>query len=148
MPLLGLLVTGNYLLSNEFVLYSDHQAFKYLQSQKRLTDRWVEFLQTFMFVLRHRPGEDNKVAYALSHVANLLHTLSIQVLGFDRTKSVYSSCPEFGIFYSQWIFFRGVHLCIPHASFQDLLVWEMHAGGSAGHLGRDKTIALVEDRFY
>lgn len=44
--------------------------------------------------------------------------------------------------------FRGVHLCILHASFQDLLVWEMHAGGSTGHLGRDKTIDLVEDRFY
>ena len=39
-------------------------------------------------------------------------------------------------------------LCIPRTSFRDLLIWEMHVGGLAGHFGRDKTIALVEDRFY
>ena len=39
-------------------------------------------------------------------------------------------------------------LCIPRTSFRDLLIWEMHVGGLAGHFGQDKTIALVEDRFY
>ena len=33
-------------------------------------------------------------------------------------------------------------------SFRELLIWEMHAGRLAGHFGRDKTIALVEDKFY
>lgn len=44
--------------------------------------------------------------------------------------------------------FQGTHLCIPHTSVRDFIVWEMHAGGMAGHFGRDKTIALVEDHFY
>ena len=39
-------------------------------------------------------------------------------------------------------------LCVPRTSFRDLLIWEMHAGDFVGHFGRDKTIALVEDRFY
>ena len=39
-------------------------------------------------------------------------------------------------------------LCIPRTSFRDLLIWEMLVGGLAGHFGRDKTIALVEDKFY
>lgn len=154
-------------MANKFFLYFDHQAFKYLQSKKRLTNRhvaWVEFFQTFTFVLRHRSGEDNKVVDALSHVANLLHTLNIQVLGFDRIKSIYSSYPDFGIIYQDILdshyrnhvnfvihdgyFFRGVLLCIPRTLFQDLLVREMHVGGLAGHLGRDKTITLDEDRVY
>ena len=44
--------------------------------------------------------------------------------------------------------FKGTHLCVPRSSLRDFLVWELHARGLAGHFGRDKTIALVEDRFY
>lgn len=44
--------------------------------------------------------------------------------------------------------FRGSKLCIPHTSLIDFIVWELHAEGLAGHFGRDKTIALVEDWFY
>lgn len=43
--------------------------------------------------------------------------------------------------------FRATKLCIPRTSLRDFLVWEMHAGGLAGHYGRDLTLALVEDRF-
>jgi hypothetical protein len=28
------------------------------------------------------------------------------------------------------------------------VIWELHAGGAAGHFWRDKTIAMVGDRFY
>ena len=44
--------------------------------------------------------------------------------------------------------FKVTKLCISRTSFRDLLIWEMHVDGLAGHFGRDKTIALVEDRFY
>uniref|UniRef100_A0A2N9EPA1 Chromo domain-containing protein n=1 Tax=Fagus sylvatica TaxID=28930 RepID=A0A2N9EPA1_FAGSY len=39
-------------------------------------------------------------------------------------------------------------LCIPRTSVRDFLVWELHAGGLAGHFGRDKTIEEVERQFY
>ena len=44
--------------------------------------------------------------------------------------------------------FRAIHLCIPNTSLHDHLIWEIHVGGGAGYLGHDKTIVLVEDRFY
>lgn len=31
---------------------------------------------------------------------------------------------------------------------RDFLVWELHVDGIIGHFGKDKTIVLVEDRFY
>ena len=44
--------------------------------------------------------------------------------------------------------FKVTKLCIPRTSFRNLLIWEMHAVGLARHFRRDKTIVLVEDRFY
>ena len=35
-----------------------------------------------------------------------------------------------------------------HFSVRDFLLWEIHAGGLAGHFGRDKTIEEVERQFY
>ena len=59
----------HYLLSKEFVLFSDHEALKYLHSQQKLSDKhaqWVEYLKDYTFVIRRKKGKDNVVADALS----------------------------------------------------------------------------------
>ena len=157
----------HYLLHQEFVLFSDHEALKYLHAQKKLNfrhSRWVEYLQDYTFVLKHKAGVENRVADALSRRASLLSTLSVEVIGMDRLKETYADCPDFGQIYaalqegpsSDYVdyllqdgyLFRGTRLCIPRTSVRDFLIWEMHAGGLAGHFGRDKTIDTVEHRFY
>ncbi|VVA38897.1 PREDICTED: reverse mRNAase, partial [Prunus dulcis] len=123
-----------YLLPNEFVLYSDHQALRYLHSQRNVSSRhikWTEYLQIFTFVIRHRPRVDNKVADALSR----------EVTAGNRRDHV-------DFLLRDGYLFRGTQLCIPRTSLRDFLVWELHAGGLAGHFGKDKTITLVADRFY
>ncbi|KAJ0962486.1 hypothetical protein J5N97_030314 [Dioscorea zingiberensis] len=100
----------------------------------------------------------------LSNVVTVLHSMSTSVIGFDRLKDEYPLCLDFGSIYSEVLagnrrahidfllwdgyLFRGSTLCIPRTSLRDFLIWELHAGGLAGHFGKDKTIALVEDRFY
>ena len=89
----------HYLLPQEFVLYSDHEALRYLNSQKRLNARhskWVEFLQDYTFVLKHKAGIENKVADALSQRVMTLVTMSAEVIGFERLREEYDSCPDFG----------------------------------------------------
>lgn len=45
-------------------------------------------------------------------------------------------------------FFRGTCLCIPHSSFGDFLVWELHVGNLTGHFGKEKTTVLFANIFY
>ena len=89
-----------YLLPIEFVLFSDHQALRYLNSQKKLNAqhaKWVEFFNEYSFVINHRSGIENKAAEALSRLTVTLHRMSAHVIGFDRLKNEYSACPDFGI---------------------------------------------------
>ena len=93
-----------YLLPTEFVLFSDHQALRYLNSQKKLNARHakrVEFLNEYSFVINHRSGIEKKAADALSRLTDTLHHMSAHVTGFDRLKNKYSACPDFGIIYNE-----------------------------------------------
>ena len=55
----------HYLVHREFILHTDHEALKYINGQHKLNARrakWVEYLQEFTFVLKHKAGKDNVVA--------------------------------------------------------------------------------------
>ena len=144
----------HYLLSQEFVIYSDHEALRYLHSQKKLNFRdssWVEFLQCYHFVVKHKAGVKNKTANALSRRVCLLSIMSVKVTGFERLKDDYESCLDFGELYTslsnaprpilddytlqEGYLFKANKLCIPRSLVRDFLVWEIHVGGLAGHFG-------------
>ncbi|PKU62169.1 RNA-directed DNA polymerase [Dendrobium catenatum] len=89
---------NHYLLANEFVLYSDHEALRFLNHQKKLKARhaqWSEFLSAFHYVLKHKAGHNNQVADALSRRHLLLQTLQSQVIGFDVIKELYNKDADF-----------------------------------------------------
>ncbi|WKA05219.1 hypothetical protein VitviT2T_023197 [Vitis vinifera] len=157
----------HYLSYKEFVLYSDHEALRYLNSQKKLNSRhakWSSFLQLFTFNLRHCAGIENKVADALSRKTLFLVNMSTTTIGFEELKHCYDNDADFGDVYSSllsgskatcidfqilegYLFYKN-RLCLPRTSLRDHVIWELHGGGMGGHFGRDNTIALVEDRFF
>eukprot|EP01018_Ginkgo_biloba_P033864 Gb_14356 [translate_table: standard] len=52
----------HYLLPKEFVVFTDHQAWKFISSQAKLNTRhakWVETLQSYTFTLRHKSRKSN-----------------------------------------------------------------------------------------
>ena len=56
-------------MSKDFILYSDNHALQYIMQQPKLNQKhakWVEYLQSFNFVLKYINGQSNKVANALS----------------------------------------------------------------------------------
>jgi hypothetical protein len=154
---------NHYLLSKEFILHSDHEALKYLNSQQKLNTRhakWSEFLQAYSFSIKHKAGKLNQVADALSRRYSLLNAMQVQVLGFDVVKELYKGDPDFGYAWKECsngpynhfllqdgFLFENNHLCIPQCSLREAIIKEAHGGGLAGHFGRDKTLTLVQENF-
>lgn len=128
--------------------------------------KWVEYLQSFHFVLKHITGQSNKVADALSRRNVLLQENQIQVMGFDFLKELYENDSDFKEAFeacrnpvladrSKWLdyflqdglLFRRNQLCIPVCSMRGNLIKEKHSGGLSGHFGVEKTLEQL-NRFY
>ncbi|XP_066365257.1 uncharacterized protein [Miscanthus floridulus] len=158
-------VWQHYLLPKEFVIHSDHEALKYLKSQGKLNRRhakWIEFIETFPYVVKHKRGKDNIVADALSRRCGLVTQLDTKVLGLESIKTLYAADSDFKEPFSHCIagkgwdkyyvhdgfLFRTNKLCIPACSIRPFLLQEAHAGGLAGHFGIKKTLDMLSDHFF
>jgi len=94
----ALKVWEHYLVQREFILFSDHQALRFINSQSnvnRMHARWVSFIQRFTFTLKHKSGQLNKVADALSRKVSLLITMRAEVIGFKCLKDLYADDEDF-----------------------------------------------------
>ncbi|XP_052880487.1 uncharacterized protein LOC108485292 [Gossypium arboreum] len=136
----------------------------HIKGQHKLNRRhakWVEYLESFPYVIKYKKGKDNIVADALSRRYTLLSYLDSKILGFTLLKDSYVNDSDFGeIFVScekgpfenfyryEGYLFREGKLCIPCGSFRDLLVHEAHSGGLMGHFGVNKTLATFHEHFY
>ena len=63
-----------YLLSQRFVIYTDHQALRQVLNEEQPTGRrarWCATLMEFNYEIRYKKGKDNAVADALSRDENL-----------------------------------------------------------------------------
>ena len=79
-------------------------------------EKWVEFLQSYIFVLKHRADVDNRAADVLSRKIDILLTVvidkdrtanalrqrvdflltaNVKIIGFKKLKEDYDDCPNF-----------------------------------------------------
>jgi translation initiation factor IF-1 len=64
----------HYLWPREFVIHTDHESLKHLKGQGKLNQRharWLEYIETFPYVIRYKQGKENIVADALSRRSSL-----------------------------------------------------------------------------
>ena len=158
-------VWQHYLWPKEFIIHSDHEALKYLKAQSNLYRRlakWVEFIESFPYIIQYKKGKENVVADALSRKNMLLTNLDVKIPGFESICELYATDNDFAEPYclcalrNAWdkyhihdgYLFRANKLCIPESSLHLFLVHESHVGGLMGHFGREKTLFKISDHFY
>ncbi|KAL8103898.1 hypothetical protein AgCh_028192 [Apium graveolens] len=88
-----------YLIHQEFILFTDHQTLRNIKSNtnsNRMHQRWIDYIERFTFTVKHKSGQQNKVADALSRRASLLISMKAEVIGFDYLKDLYAEDEDFG----------------------------------------------------
>ncbi|CAA7058262.1 unnamed protein product [Microthlaspi erraticum] len=151
----------HYLVHRDFVLFTDHDALRHLDSQVKVSARhasWIAFLQQFTFTIRHQSDKLNRVADALSRRHTLLTTMHTSVPGFAAFAELYASDPYFGrvltdvengltadFTLQDGFLFKGVCVCVPECSLRLQIIQELH---NEGHVGRDSTLQLVTTSYF
>jgi hypothetical protein len=88
----------HYLWPKEFVIHSDHESLKHIRSQAKLNRRhakWVELIESFTYVTKHKKGKDNVIAAALSCRYTMLSQLDFNFFGLETIKEQYLHDAEF-----------------------------------------------------
>ncbi|KAK1615888.1 hypothetical protein QYE76_021405 [Lolium multiflorum] len=155
----------HYLWPKEFVIHSDHESLKHIRSQAKLNRRhakWVEFIESFPYVIKHKKGKDNVIADALSRRYTMLSQLDFKIFGLETIKEQYLHDADFkdvllnckdGRTWNKFVLndgfvFRANKLCIPDSSVRLLLLQEAHGGGLMGHFGVKKTEDVLAAHFF
>ena len=133
----------HYLWPKEFVIHSDHESLKHIKSQAKLNRRhakWVEFIETFPYVIKHKKGKENVIADALSRRYTMLSQLDFKIFGLETIKDQYvhdadfkdvmQNCKE-GRMWNKFVVNDGFVFCanklhIPASSVRLLLLQEAH----------------------
>ena len=123
--------------------------------------KWVEFIETFPYVIKYKQGKENIVADALSRRHVLLHTKNTRLLGFEYVKELYDNDSDFAEIYNacglsasgkfylmDGYLFKENGLCVPASSLRELLLREAHGGGLMDHFGVTKTLDVLHEHFY
>jgi hypothetical protein len=82
----------------EFVIHSDHESLKHIHSQGKLNRRhlkWVEFIESFPYVIKHKKEKENVIANALSRRYALLTQFDYKIFGLETIKDQYVHNADF-----------------------------------------------------
>jgi hypothetical protein len=124
--------------------------------------RWAAYLERFNYLVVHKSGATNRVADALSRRSCLLTSFEAELPGMDQIKDLYEN-DDFGQIWVKHLqgqaldreyvvqngyLFKNNRLCIPRSSLRDKLIRELHSSDLSGHVGREKTIANLQERYY
>jgi hypothetical protein len=144
----------HYLWPKEFVIYSEHESLKHIRGQAKLNKchaKWVEFIETFLYIIKHKKGKDNVIVDSLSRQYTMLSQPDHKIFGLESIKELYATdftfkdayqnCRE-GRTWNKYVLQDGLlyhanKLCAPSSSVHLLFLREAHGRGLMGHLSEE-----------
>lgn len=75
------------------MIHSDHESLKHIKDQGKLNCRHgkrIEFIESFLYVIKYKPRMGNVIIHALSRRYALLSNLRSKFLGFKHIKEMYT----------------------------------------------------------
>jgi hypothetical protein len=147
------------------VTHSDHESLKHIRGQAKLNKRhakWVEFIKTFPYIIKHKKGKENVIANALSRHYTMLSQLDHKIFCLKFIKELYATDVDFKDAYENcregrtWnkytlqdgLLYRANKLCVPTSSVRLLFLQEAHEGGLMGHFRVNKTKDVLAAHFF
>jgi hypothetical protein len=138
---------------------------KYLKGQSNLSKRhakWIEFIESFPYIIKHKKGKDNVIAYALSRRYTMLSQLNHKIFGLETIKGLYADDFDFKDAFKNcregrmWQNFMLCESLLYHANklyvsasfVRLLLLHEAYGGGLMGYFGVKKTENVLSTHFY
>jgi hypothetical protein len=155
----------HYLWPKEFVIYYYHESLKHIRGQAKLNKRhakWVEFIENFPYIIKHKKGKDNVIADALSRCYTMLPQLDHKFFGLESRKELYATDFDFKDAYENcreggtWnkyvmcdgLLYRANKFCVPASSICLLFWQEAHGGGLMGQFRVKKTENVLAAHFF
>jgi hypothetical protein len=138
---------------------------KHIRGQAKLNKRhakWVEFIKSFSYIIKHKKGKKNVIANALSRRYTILSQLDHKFFGLESIKELYATDVDFKDAYENcreertWnkyvlqdgLLYRANKLCVPASSVRLLFLQEAHGGGLMGQFGVKKTEDVLAAHFF
>ena len=99
----------HYLLPKDFLVYTNNHALSFLNGQEKLNQRhlkWVEYLQAFTFVIKHKKGVSNKIVDAHSRRVLGIQEVQLQSVGMKGLSDLYKEEKDFKEVYEVCVKFQ------------------------------------------
>jgi hypothetical protein len=124
--------------------------------------KWIEYIESFPYIIKHKKGKDNTIADALSRRYTMLSQLSHKIFGLETIKGLYATDLDFKDAFANcregrtWekfllregLLYRANKLCVPASSVRLLLLQEAHGYGLMGHFGVKKMEDVLAAHFF
>jgi hypothetical protein len=138
---------------------------KHIRGQAKLNKshaKWVEFIETFLYIIKYMKGKDNVIVDALSRCYTMLSQLDRKIFYLESIKELYATDFDFKGAYENYsggriwnkyvmhdgLLYRANKLCVPTSSVHILFLQEVHGGGFMGHFGVKKTDDVLVTHFF